>query len=493
MAKICMDVCLMISVLLSTILHVTTAEPSQPFTWGVATAAYQIEGAVADDGRGPTIWDSFSAIPGKISNGDTGAVADGSYYRIAEDVQLIKDMGLSSYRFSIAWSRIMPTGEMPVNQAGIDHYNKLLDELEKQGIEPLVTLYHWDLPSALEVKYGGWLGQDIETAFAVYADVCFAAFGDRVKMWTTINEPWTFCLMGYGTGAFAPGRCSDRNLCPSGDSATESYITAHNVLNSHAAAVDVYRTKYQNTQNGKIGIVLNQDWAEPLTDDPRDIIAANRKNEFTMGWFADPLVFGKYPDSMIQLVGDRLPKFTEEQRKRLVGSYDYFAFNHYSTKYYYDPARPLRVGEKRVVTPTSSNATDTSSSKNKNKRSLFDASGSTGWAADQLNKESKYDMNGQLIGPQAASAWLHVVPWGFHRVIMWNHFRYTVDGKHPVMYITENGCDVPFENDMSIEMALEDTFRVEYYRRYLQQMERAMGDGADIRGYYAWSLLDNFE
>ena len=476
-------------------IHLQTAvyivDPSENFLWGVATAAYQIEGAVNDDGRGQTIWDSFSALPGKIHNGDTGEIADGSYYKIKEDVQLIKDMGLSSYRFSIAWSRIMPTGEMPINQAGIDHYNMLLDELHRQGIEPLVTLYHWDMPLALEEKFEGWLSPEIENAFATYADVCFAAFGDRVKMWTTINEPWTFCLMGYVTGAFAPGRCSNRDKCALGNSSTEGYIAAHNVLNAHAAAVDIYRRHYQSDQGGRIGIVLNQDWAEPLTNDPLDIIAAARKNEFTMGWFADPIVFGRYPESMVTLVGDRLPQFTSQQKERLVGSYDYFAFNHYTTKYYYDPLRALKQGEIRVSPVTVSPVTASNTSHSG--RALFDAVGNTGWAADQLNSESKYNMKGDLIGKEAASAWLHVVPWGFYKVIMWNHFRYTVNGKHPTMYITENGVDVPFETEMSIEKALDDTFRVDYYRSYLQEMDRAIKDGVDIRGYYAWSLLDNFE
>ena len=473
--------------------------PEERFVWGVATAAYQIEGAVTDGGRGQTIWDSFAALPGKTDKGDTGEIADGSYYRIREDVQLIKDMGLSSYRFSIAWSRIMPTGEMPVNQAGIDHYNLLLDELESQGIEPLVTLYHWDLPSALEEKYEGWLSPDIENQFALYADVCFAAFGDRVKMWTTINEPWTFCLMGYVTGAFAPGRCSDRSKCAVGDSSTEGYVAAHNVLNAHAAAVQLYRDKYQTLHGGKIGMVLNQDWAEPLTNDPLDIIAAARKNEFTMAWFADPMVFGRYPDSMVELVGDRLPEFTPEQRDRLIGSYDYFAFNHYSTKYYYDPVRPVKLGEVRITPKGSIEHNDNNKNNNNNveverkDRLLFDTTGGTGWAADQLNSESKYDQYGSLIGVQAASAWLHVVPWGFYNVIMWNHNRYMVNNIRPIIYITENGCDVPFENDMTIAVALEDDFRVDYYRSYLEQMERAMADGADIRGFYAWSLLDNYE
>ena len=560
---------------------------ANPFVWGVATAAYQIEGAVSDEGRGATIWDTFSAIPGKIDKGDTGATADGAYYKIKEDVQLIKNMGLKSYRFSISWSRIMPTGQLPINQAGIDHYNLLINELIKYDIKPLVTLYHWDLPLYLEQSYGGWLNPIIEKDFVTYADTCFQLFGDRVKWWSTINEPWTFCLFGYVLGTFAPGRCSDRAKCPLGDSATEGYIAAHNVLNSHASAVELYRRKYQGKQNGKIGIVLNQDWAEPLTQDPLDIIAANTKNEFTMAWFGDPIVYGKYPDSMIKLVGERLPKFTEIQRNKLIGSYDYFALNHYSTKFYYDPNRPMQEGEIRILPPVNvvqktnktienvenvenvgnieidrniknikimANANrveniqheikniqqsgtnsrlrrtnkvvengytmytiihekndknndlniDNNSVKNSNKnkdknknkdeRFLFDTDpNSLGWAKDQLNMESKYDSHGQIIGMEGESSWLHVVPWGFYNTIMWNSNRYTINGKKPIIYITENGCDVPHETEMKRENALKDTFRIEYYRTYLLEMERAMSDGADVRGYYAWSLMDNFE
>ena len=522
-------ICLIWSVHLISIITADIDQSPRPFVWGVATAAYQIEGAVTDDGRGPSIWDTFSALPGKTSKGDTGKIADGSYHRIKEDVQLIKNMGLKSYRFSISWSRILPTGQLPINQAGVDHYNALLDELERHGIEALVTLYHWDLPLYLEEKYGGWLSPEIEKDFTSYADICFAAFGNRVKMWTTINEPWTFCLFGYVTGAFAPGRCSDRQKCSEGNSSIEGYVAAHNVLNSHASAVQLYRKKYQKIQKGKIGIVLNQDWAEPLTQDPLDVIAANRKNEFTMGWFADPLVFGKYPDSMINLVGDRLPKFTVEEKKRLIGSYDYFAFNHYSTKYYFDPLRPLLEGEVRIspvpvpvpvplndsITindrPISAASTTTvrfigeksklenlkekqmKNTNEKHTRQLFDAHGDTGWAADQLNMESKYDSYGKIIGLEGDSSWLHVVPWGFYKTIMWNDNRYTVNGVSPVIYITENGCDIPMENEMSLEVALNDVFRINYYELYLLEMERAIRDGVDIRGYYAWSLLDNYE
>ena len=393
----------------------------QPFLWGVATAAYQIEGGTNMDGRGPSIWDDFSKIVGKIKNGDNGDYADGSYERFREDIKLMKNMNVKSYRFSISWSRIMPTGQYPINQEGIDHYKSLLKELKAANIEPLVTLYHWDLPSNLHNKYGGWLSPHIEFDFLAYADVCFREFGHLVKLWTTMNEPWTFCYLGYGSGIFAPGRCSDRSTCPEGDSSTEAYLAAHNVLNSHAAAVELYRTKYQSNQKGLIGMTLNQDWAEPLTSDPLDIAAAERRNEFLIGWFADPIVFGKYPQSMIDRIGDRLPTFTTEQSARLKGSYDFYGLNHYTSKYFSRSTFTTPYdSDSNTTTNSNSNGTTTLSS------NITNVAG-VGWATDQGNKEHRYDLNGVIIGPQAASPWLNVVPWGFYKMLMWNHNRYVND------------------------------------------------------------------
>jgi beta-glucosidase/6-phospho-beta-glucosidase/beta-galactosidase len=303
------------------------------FLWGTATAAYQIEGGVNQDGRGESIWDVFSHIPGKTKNGDTGDIADDSYNRMYEDIRLMKNLGILAHRFSISWTRILPTGSGKINYLGINFYNKFIDELIRNGIEPMVTIYHWDLPQALEDEYSGWLDKKIVTDFTNYADICFSYFGDRVKYWITINEPWTFCYLGYVTGLFAPGRCSDRKKCKKGDSSTEGYIAAHNVLNAHAAAVELYRLKYQNIQGGKIAITLNHDWSEPLTQSVADIDAAERKNIFSMGWFGDPIAFGHYPQLMVDVLGSRLPTFTKEESERLKGSFDYWALNHYSTKY----------------------------------------------------------------------------------------------------------------------------------------------------------------
>lgn len=435
------------------------------FLWGTATAAYQIEGAVSQDKRGSSIWDSFSLIEGKIKNNDNGDIADDSYNKVVEDIELMRNMGVNSYRFSISWSRILPDGYGEINMLGVDHYNFLINELIKNNITPLVTLYHWDLPSGLEDKYEGWLSSNIEQDFVNYADICFQYFGDRVKKWLTINEPWTFSLMGYGAGSFAPGRCSDRNKCPSGNSSTEPYIAAHNTLNAHASAVMLYRRKYQRTQKGEIGIALNLDWAEPLSDAREDVLAASRKNEFSLGWFADPIVFGDYPDSMRRWVGDRLPVFSAEQRKRLKGSYDFFAINHYTTKYYSSAGKAI---------------------------------GSTNnWFEDINGVESKYSSSGELIGPQGASPWLNVVPWGFKRVLKYIDSRYSVmvGGVlvQPRILVTENGCDVPGEDRLTAAEAVHDSFRIEYYSRYLSAMEGAVSEGVRVEGYVAWSLLDNFE
>jgi beta-glucosidase len=359
----------------------------EPFLWGVSTAAYQIEGAVKADGRKDSIWDAFASQSGKIANNENANIADDSYYRYSEDISLLKNLGVNAYRFSLSWPRIIPTGRGNVNEKAIIHYNKLIDEIVAANIEPVVTLYHWDLPQALEDQYDGLLSSQFESDFVAYADVCFKQFGDRVKKWITINEPWTIALMGYGLGKFAPGRCSDRNQCLHGNSSTESYLVAHNLLNSHAAVVDHYRSHYQQTQVGVIGITLNHDWAEPFdTSNIDDIAAAQRRNEFGFGWFADPLFFGHYPVSMQEAIGDRLPTFTLSQQQRLVKSLDFLGFNHYTTKYYRD------CNEVIVTVTDTTNAT---ASKHSVKWG--------GWVDDQCTIDSKYNKNGHFVGPQGES------------------------------------------------------------------------------------------
>lgn len=319
----------------------------------------------------------------------------------------MKAMGLNSYRFSISWSRIYPLGYGEINQAGIDHYNKVIDTLKSANIEPFVTLYHWDLPQGLEDRSKGWLDPEIEHDFRSYADTCFSAFGDRVKKWITINEPWSIAYQGYGSGAHAPGRCSNRLKCQEGNSATESYIVGHNLLNAHAAAAELYHSQYQPTQQGEIGIVLNLDWGEPLRPSLQDNCAAVKHNEFQLAWFADPIFWGRYPARMIAELGSvgtggRLPVFSEEQRARIVGSVDFLGLNHYSTRYY---------------TPVAADKQHDASAGDL---------GTAGWGPDQHTLSSKYDLHGSLIGPQADSEWLNSVPWGFFNVLIYVHNRYSV-------------------------------------------------------------------
>jgi beta-galactosidase len=428
------------------------------FLWGVATAAYQIEGAVNEDGKGPTIWDAFAKIPGKIKNGDTADIADDHYHKFEEDVRLAKNMGVNSYRFSISWARILPHGYGEVNQQGIAFYTKLINLLVAFGIEPFVTLYHWDLPQALQDEYGGWLSPTIETHFANFAEICFQNFGDRVKFWATINEPWSFSVMAYEKGIFAPGRCSDRSRCAEGDSNTEPFIVAHNVLNAHAAAVEIYRNRYQSSQKGHIGMVLNLDWPEPYTSSPEDQAAAQIRREFSLAWFADPIYFGHYPLSMYNAVGENLPKFTPEQIKRIAGSIDFFAINHYTTKYFKHHPNDGKT-----------------------------------WSDLQQNEETKYASNGNIIGPQGESPWLNTVPWGIYKMLMWISNRYTVNGQKPFIIITENGYAIMNESKLPLPQVLHDVDRISYYYQYFQEIKHAVRDGVQIQGYFAWSLLDNFE
>lgn len=266
-----------LTVLLKVAAAAAVAQTESKFLWGSATASYQVEGAVNEDGRGPSVWDEFSHLPGKTANGDTGDVADDNYHRFKEDIDLIRQLGLNSYRMSLSWTRLFPNGDdAQINHAGVTHYNQVIDKLVEAGITPFVTLFHWDTPLSLEKRFGGWLSSDMEKYFARYADSVFAAFGDRVKHWITLNEPLTVALCGYNSGVHAPGRCSDRSRCAEGNSSTEPYIAAHNMLNAHAAAVEVYRQKYQAQQGGVIGITLNTDFGYPLTDSQEDKDAAVR-------------------------------------------------------------------------------------------------------------------------------------------------------------------------------------------------------------------------
>ncbi|MEN0046583.1 MAG: GH1 family beta-glucosidase [Bacteroidota bacterium] len=413
------------------------------FVWGSATSSYQIEGAWQEGGKGASIWDAFCQIPSKVHNGDTGNIACDHYHRFEEDIALMKEMGVQAYRFSIAWTRIQPTGKGEPNPEGIAFYSTLIDTLLKYDIEPWVTLYHWDLPLALQFEEDGWLGSKIEDYFAAYADICFAAFGDRVKNWITINEAWVVAMLGYGQGVFAPGRISN----------SEPYQAGHNLIKAHAKAVDVYRRKYQTEQKGRIGITNNCDWREPLTDSPEDKAAAERALEFFLAWFADPIYKGHYPQSMIDRVGERLPKFTEEELKLIKGSSDFFGLNHYTTMFAADAAGKLEVG------------------------SVY---GNGGLSEDQ-DVNLSVDPEWKLTSMQ----WT-IVPWGCHKLLEWIDERYD----HPEIVITENGCAF---NDVIKDGEVNDQNRVDFYEGYLSACHDAIQNGVNLTAYFAWSFMDNFE
>ncbi|KAJ4772079.1 Beta-glucosidase D7 [Rhynchospora pubera] len=433
------------------------------FIFGTASAAYQYEGGWNEGGRGPSIWDTFThRYPDNIADRSSGDVADDSYHKYKEDVKIMKEMGMDAYRFSISWTRILPNGSLSggINKDGIQYYNNLINELISKGLKPFVTLFHWDSPQGLEDQYGGFLSSKIIEDYRDYAEVCFREFGDRVKHWITFNEPWSFCSSGYASGTFAPGRCSAwvGNNCSAGDSGTEPYIAAHHQLLAHAAAVQLYRSRYQASQKGVIGITLVSHWFVPYsTNSKSNDAAAERALDFMFGWFMDPLTHGEYPMSMRALVGKRLPKFSKEQSEMVKGSFDFIGLNYYTANY-------------ADALPLSNNGLNAS-----------------------YNTDSRANLtgvrNGIPIGRPAASSWLHIYPRGIRELLLYTKRKYN----NPLIFITENGVDEYNNKSLPLEEALKDDYRIEFYYRHLQYLNKAIKEGANVKGYFAWSLLDNFE
>ncbi|XP_021286813.1 beta-glucosidase 13-like [Herrania umbratica] len=442
-------------------LNVRSHFPSD-FVFGASTAAAQIEGSTASEGKGPSVWDQFlRQFPDIVKDKSTLDVAIDSYNRYKEDVLALKDLGIDAYRFSIPWTRILPNGSLGggINQEGINHYNSLIDELIKHDIKPFVTLLHFDSPQALEEKYGGFLNRNIVEDFKKYAEICFKAFGDRVKNWITINEPLIIANFGYSTGVAPPGRCSDRKKCPAGNSATEPYIVAHNLLLAHATVARLYKDKYQAAQGGKIGLSLVGEYYEPYSNTLLDRAAATRALDFMLGWFMEPLVRGRYPLSMRRLVKDRLPVFSAKEEKLVKGSFDFIGINYYTSRY----AKHIPVNPQAA--PVS-------------------------YLADQ-HVNASVTKNGVLIGPKAEGSWyLYIYPKGLYRILKFMEKNYD---KNLEIYITENGVTEEKDDSIPIHQALNDQHRIDFIQKHLQQIRKAINNGVNVKGYFYWSSFDDFE
>ncbi|KAK9741188.1 hypothetical protein RND81_03G087800 [Saponaria officinalis] len=425
------------------------------FIFGAGTSAYQIEGAANVDGKGLSNWDYFThKDPRLVIDGSNADVAADFYHRYKEDIKLMKEIGLDSFRFSISWPRILPNGtkEGGVNEHGIRFYNNLIDELLRNGIQPFVTLYHWDLPQTLEENYKGFLSNKIVSDFVEYADICFKEFGDRVKYWVTLNEPNIVAMLGYAKGVHVPQRCTPGiegyPPCREGNSSTEPYLVGHHFLLAHASAVKLYKDTYQSSQKGQIGITVGCDWGEPYDNSEKNKQAAERYYEHFCGWMFNPVKFGEYPETMRLLVGDRLPKFTEEETNMLKNSFDFLALNSYSSTYVRDQSPKFKHYDQD----------------------------------DHANKTFRNEKG--FIGRATPSDRIYEYPQGFKKLVIHMKNKY----ENPTIIITENGYPTTEE-----DVNHEDTPRKRYIQQHLSHLLQAMKSGANVKGYFVWAIMDDFE
>ncbi|KAG8574956.1 hypothetical protein GDO81_009399 [Engystomops pustulosus] len=421
------------------------------FTWGVGSSAYQTEGAWDKDGKGQSIWDAFTHKKGKTFMNQTADSSCDGYYKVKEDMDLLKELKVSHYRLSISWPRLIPTGikAESVNEMGIKYYNNLINVLLENNITPVVTLYHWDLPQTLQEKFGGWQNITMITYFNDYANLCFEKFGDRVKYWITFSNPWSVAVEGYETGEHAPG------LKLRG---TGVYKAAHNLIKAHARVWHSYNKHWRSRQNGMIGISLTTDWGEPVDiSSQKDIEAAERFVQFNFGWFANPIYNGDYPQIMKEYIGQksahqnlgmsRLPIFTSQEKAFIKGTSDFLGVGHFTTRYITNRNFPSTQGPSYFT--------------DKDLMELVDPK----W-------------------PEPESKWLYSVPWGFRRLL---NFVKTQYGS-PLVLVTENGVSEKMHCAQ-----LCDEWRIHYLKGYINEMLKAIKDGVRIQGYTAWSLLDKFE
>ena len=395
------------------------------FSWGVATASYQVEGAVEEDGRGRSVWDTFCAEPGRVKDGDTGDVACDHYHRWPEDVGLMRDLGVDTYRFSVAWPRVQPTGSGAVNEAGLAFYDRLVDGLLEAGVRPCPTLFHWDTPQALE-DAGGWLSRETALRFADYAAVVGERLADRVEMWATVNEPVVVTLYGYALGMHAPGRTLMYDALP----------VAHHLLLGHGLAAQALRA----AGAAQVGIASNHGPSWPASDSAEDRAAAGLYDDLVNWLFADPVLLGRYPAAF----ADLLP-VQDGDLETIATPLDWFGLNHYFPQV--------------VAAPS-----------------------------DTAEGALPFDLRGVDGVPHTDFGW-PVLPDAFREILVTLRDRYG-DALPPV-YVTENGCsygDGPGEDGR-----VHDDRRIEFLDAYLRALRQAQDEGVDVRGYFQWSLLDNFE
>ena len=406
------------------------------FLWGVATSSYQIEGAFDEDGRGESIWDRFSKTPGQVIDGTNGDVACDHYHRYADDVAMMKSLNVASYRFSIAWPRIIPAGRGAINQKGLDFYSRLVDALLEAGIKPFATLYHWDLPQALEDE-GGWSSRSTAEAFVEYCAAVVDHLGDRVNHWITHNEPWCASSHGYETGTHAPGIEDPRRFV----------AASHHLLLSHGLAVPVIRAKCPTAE---VGITLNQCPMVPASDSAADHDAARYADGHFNRWFLDPIFGHGYPDDMVRdyiargyLPAEGMTMVRDGDLDAIAVKTDFVGINYYNRSLIRSEAIPEADNDPPL-------------------RSL-------------APEEEWTEMGWEIYPP------------GLYNTLMRVHLHY---GPRK-MYVTENGCS--FSTGPNAEGRVEDVRRVNYFREHLRSCHRAIADGAPLAGYFAWSLMDNYE
>lgn len=395
------------------------------FLWGTATSAYQLEGAATADGKGPSIWDTFSHTPGKTNRAETGDVACDHYHRYRDDVRLMADLGFNAYRFSIAWPRVIPAGTGAANDRGLDFYHRLVDALLERGLRPFVTLYHWDLPQALEDR-GGWGSRDTAAAFGDYATLVGRRLGDRVKDWITLNEPFAVTLMGYILGQHAPGK----------EEPALAFQVSHHLNLAHGDAVRALRAA---VSDARVGITHVSFPVYPASDREADRAAARRLDGFANRWFWEPTVRGSYPEDMFPHIKGLEPEIAPGDMERMCPRIDFFGHNSYTRAVVRDAPESPIAGVAPL--PPAGPQTD------------------MGW---EIYPEHLYDSLTRIAGEYG----------------------------NPEIYITENGA--AFTDEVT-DGAVNDPQRVDYLRTHLAAAHRALTDGVRLRGYFCWSLLDNFE